>query len=315
MTGTTGDTPPVAVDGAVSVVIATRDRPEMLDACLASVRRSLRSFDEVVVVDSASHSGAAVQEIAQRYDARYIRCDRPGASLARNVGWRSSAHDVVAFVDDDVRVAPNWVAAVAAAVAEHEPVGFFVGRIDVPPEQLGTGRPVAHDDGRDLPEDLSVDTVGPIGHGANVALRASVLDAVLGFDEQLGPGGPYRAAEDYDLFDRVFALGWRGRYEPTMVAWHDQWRTKRQLIRLDWSYGIGSGARLAKLVRTDRRRLRPAAITSLWIWGLHPLVRDARNRYKLGVASGVSRLAGVVTGFFRGMCRPVRAGHYQRRTV
>jgi glycosyltransferase involved in cell wall biosynthesis len=287
----------------------------MLDGCLASITRALRPGDEVVVVDSASRESARVRAVSERHGARYLRCDRPGASLARNTGWRSSRNDIIAFVDDDVRVAPSWISAVGAAVVRHPDAGFFVGRIEVPPEQAGTGRPVAHDEGRDVPEELSIDTVGPIGHGANAALRREVLAEVVGFDEQFGPGGLYRAAEDYDLFDRVLGLGYIGRYEPAMLAWHDQWRTKRDLVRLDWSYGIGSGARLAKLARTDRRRLRPAAVTSLWVWGLAPLVRDARNRYKLGVAAGVSRLAGVLTGFVRGLCRPVRAGHYARRTV
>ena len=62
------------------------------------------------------------------------------AQGARNAGWRATSGDVVAFVDDDVRVAPGWRAAVPDAV---DAVDFACGRVTVPPEQAGAERPVA----------------------------------------------------------------------------------------------------------------------------------------------------------------------------
>lgn len=295
---------------AVTVVVATRDRAAMLGACLESVRRALRPGDELIVVDSASRDAIAVREVVLAHGGRYLRCDLPGTSLARNTGWQAAATDIVAFVDDDVRVAPTWATALSSVFGRDRATAFLTGRIDVPPEQADAPRPVAQDD-RDEPAQFDVATTGPIGHGANVAVLRSALEAVGGFDEQLGPGRRFRASEDYDLFDRLLCSGYSGRYEPAMHAWHDQWRSKRQLIPLDWAYGIGSGARLAKLVRTDRRRLRAAATTTLWIWGIAPLLRDARHRYKLGLLTGVARLAGVVTGFAIGLAHPVSAGHYR----
>ena len=46
------------------------------------------------------------------------------------------------------------------------------------------------------------------------------------------PGTPFRAAEDNDLFDRFFAAGYLGRYEPAGNGWHEQWRTRSQLVKL-----------------------------------------------------------------------------------
>ena len=67
---------------------------------------------------------------------------------------------------------------------------------------------------------------------------------------------PPRAAigEQPRLFDRCFALGLTGRYEPAAIAVHEQWRGPRRLLLLDARYGFGNGARIAKLLRTDRRR-------------------------------------------------------------
>ena len=50
------------------------------------------------------------------------------------------------------------------------------------------------------------------------------------------------------MFDRLFLAGSVGRYEPAALAWHDQWRERGDVFALEWRYGTGSGARLAKLV-------------------------------------------------------------------
>src|SRR4051795_77531 len=48
----------------LSIVVATRDRPELLGRCLAALATSVRSGDEVLVVDSASREPAAVAAVA-----------------------------------------------------------------------------------------------------------------------------------------------------------------------------------------------------------------------------------------------------------
>ena len=52
----------------VSVVVATRNRPERLRACLAAIAATLREGDELIVVDSASTTGetVAVAEVRRR---------------------------------------------------------------------------------------------------------------------------------------------------------------------------------------------------------------------------------------------------------
>ena len=103
-------------------------------------------------------------------------------------------------------------------------------------------------------------TRGDLGHGANLLVRAAALAAVGGWDESLGAGARFTSSPEADLYDRLFLAGFHGRYEPAARAWHEQWRSSRQLIQLDWRYGFGNGARLAKLCaatgpgRADRRR-------------------------------------------------------------
>lgn len=281
------------MSSALSVVVPTRDRLTLLEGCLAALRADLRPGDEVLVVDSAS-----VVAVPALPGARVLRAEAPGTSRARNLGWRASGHGLVAFVDDDVRVLPGWADALRAAFTDPA-VAFVTGRIDLPPEQAGMERPVAVK--TDLcSARLDAACTGTLGATANLGVLRAALLAVDGFDERLGPGARFHAAEDLDLFDRLFAAGLVGRYEPAAQAVHEQWRSRRELVALDWRYGVGMGGRLAKLARTDRRRCARLVREAVWTAGLRPVLGDVARGYEFGVLTGSTRVAGTLAGFVRG---------------
>lgn len=293
------------------MVVPTRNRPERLDGCLETIAAAMRPGDELIVVDSAS-TVDGIAEVAEAHGARFLRCNRPGAARARNLGWREARHDSIAFIDDDVRVSPEWADGFARALVDHPEAAFFTGRLEVPPGDSDR-RPVAFKDDREA-HVLDADFVGVPGHSANLAARRSALVAVAGFDERMGPGGDFRNTEDLDLYDRMYIAGFTGRYEPSANGWHQQWREKRELLKLDWTYGFGMGARIAKLIRTDRRRARAAATEMFWVWGLNQVILYGRRRDKLLTAVAGVRVLGAVAGVAR--CLPVRVrnGHYVPRS-
>jgi hypothetical protein len=163
------------------------------------------------------------------------------------------------------------------------------------------------------PAVLDGSSTGDLGHCANLAIRRPVLAAIGGFDDSLGAGGRFRAGPDVDLFDRLFGAGHTGRYEPAALAYHDQWRSRRDLLGLEWSYGLGSGARLAKLVRTDRARARRVAREVFWDWGLRTVADNARSGFKTGVVLSCTRLVATTTGVVRALLVPVESGHLRPR--
>jgi hypothetical protein len=169
---------------------------------------------------------------------------------------------------------------------------------------------VAINEGGDDAVVLDGEASSSLGPSANLAVRRAALDAVGGFDCALGAGARFRAAEDIDLYDRLFARGLTGRYDPAALAWHEQWRDRRALLGLDLAYGIGSGARLAKLVRTDRARMRFVLRTVLWQTDLCGLGRAVRRREEFAALTTLARIAGTFAGFVRGLVVPVRDGHY-----
>jgi glycosyltransferase involved in cell wall biosynthesis len=285
----------------ISVVVPTKDRVDMLERCLAALRAELTDADEIVVADSASQDPAAVASAARAAHATLVRCEQAGASLARNAGWRAARHELVAFVDDDVRVLPNWSTGLVNAFADPD-VEFVTGRVVVPAHQQAAERPVAITS-RTEQEVLHAGLSGDLGASANLAVRRRALEAVGGFDQTLGPGTWASAAEDLDLFDRLFRAGHTGRFEPDAVAEHDQWRTKTQLIRLDWRYGKGMGVRLSRLARWDRPRARRLFREAVIEQGVRPVLDDLRHGYQFGAITVATRTLATVFGGVVGTVR------------
>ena len=287
---------------AVSVVIATRDRPALLQAALGAVGRSLRPGDEVIVVDSASRpsAAAAVAGVAATAGARLVRCDAPGTSRARNAGARVATADIVAFTDDDCLPEPDWLQAVAAVFEQHPGLGFVTGAV-VPGHGAngtaptgvalstmtgGASRAFAPDEDPDL-----------LGHGANMAWDRAALIRMGGFDEAFGPGAPLRAAEDHEAFWRALRAGLAGRHEPDAAVVHSQWRGTWGQMRSYYGYGVGSAGLFVKRERTEAGL--PTVGGYLWTHGVAPIGRTLSGGYERGAAAEAAKLAGMVRGVLR----------------
>lgn len=295
----------------LTVVVPTRDRVGMLSDCLAALHAELAAEDRIVVADSASVAAGKVAELAEAHGAGLVRCDQPGTSRARNAGWRTATHELIGFIDDDVRVHAGWADAIVAAF-DDPAVGFVTGRIVLPASQADAERPVAVSS-RTERELLHPGLSGDLGASANLAVRRSALEAVGGFDETLGPGTWAASAEDLDLFDRLFDAGLSGLFEPAAEIEHNQWRTRGQLLSLDWRYGKGMGVRLARLARRDptrsRRLLREAVVSE----GIRPVLDDLRHGYEFGAATVATRTVGTMVGRIVGAMKLSDARSSQRR--
>ncbi len=279
----------------LTVVVPTRNRCVHLVGCLGVLRPVLGPDDQILVVDSSEQPPPA--DVATDSGAVVLHAPGTGVSWARNAGVALARYEFVAFVDDDVHVADGWRDAIVGAL-HRTGAPFVTGRIDVPADQVTRQRKLT----------LKMEATGaviddrypsPVGHSANMAVRKAAFTAIGGFDERMGPGGRWRAAEDLDLFDRFLTAGYRGWYEPSARAYHDQWRTRRQLIRVDWTYGIGSGARLARLTRANPRRAARAARECLWTDGALVLARAVASWQEFLIATTATRLGATLVTFPR----------------
>jgi glycosyltransferase involved in cell wall biosynthesis len=292
------------VVGPVTVVVPTRDRPDQLRDCLAAVRAAVSEADEVVVVDSASRAPAAVARVATSFGATLLRLEEPGASRARNAGWRAARHDVVVFTDDDCVPQAGWTRAFAERFATAPDLTVLWGPATVAVEGTGT---------TDVPADgpthaVHGDDIGPLGASCNLAVRRTALLTVGGFDELLGAGVPLRAAEDKDLLLRLLAAGGVAALESRAVVQHEVWRSRSAAVRLNHHYGIGQGALFAKARRlgVDPHQSFPDGL-------LRTPLRQAGQAllagYETGVLTSAARAAGVMRGRWKARRLSVVDGH------
>lgn len=112
----------------VSILIATRDRPEALLRCLTHVARQDYERIEVVVFDDASTmpSGEAIlRQAAGTYPLRMFRAGtRQGVAGARNRLAEAAAGEVLLFLDDDAWLpGPKAVTRAVEAFERHPRAG------------------------------------------------------------------------------------------------------------------------------------------------------------------------------------------------
>src|SRR5947207_460492 len=115
------------MDGCdVSLVLSTYNRAERLQPALDALLAQTGSVDyEILVVDNNSTDATAsvVRAVAEQAHGRirYVFEERQGLSHARNRGIRLARAPVIAFTDDDVRLAPDWVLRQTLAALEALP--------------------------------------------------------------------------------------------------------------------------------------------------------------------------------------------------
>jgi GT2 family glycosyltransferase len=270
--------PAAARQPLVSVVVATRDRPQLLARCLESLAALEYPRYEVVVVDNNPATDATAELVKARFadSVRYVREPRPGLAAAHNRGLAEALGEVVAFTDDDVVVDPGWLDALVGAFAEVPDAGCVTGLIL--PARLATRaqamleahggfakgfrRRVHHLAAPPPDQPLFPFTAGRLGSGANMAFRASPLRALGGFDPATGTGTPARGGDDLLSFLRVLAAGHALVYQPEALVWHHHRERQEDLEAQAFGYGAGLGAYLTAAVAREPRLL-PALLRRL----------------------------------------------------
>jgi histidinol-phosphate phosphatase family protein len=190
----------VTVDASAvsyTVVIPTIGRRSLspLLTAVAAAANAGPPPGEVVVVDDRRDSAGELDLPASPVPIRVLRSGGRGPAAARNVGWRATRTDWVAFLDDDVLVAEDWCRRLADDLAGLPPaVAASQGRIRVP---MPKGR---------RPTDEERRTTGLVDARwitADMAYRRSALELVDGFDERF----PRAFREDSDLALRTVQAG------------------------------------------------------------------------------------------------------------
>ena len=275
----------------IALAIVTRDRPEgVARHVVPSLRSAALERAEVLVVDQSADEGTA-ELVGDLPGVKYMRSG-PGLSRGRNEAIAATTAPLLAFVDDDISFPPAWLDDLADAFERSHDVGAVCGRGVDELSRLLPGSP---------PGIYRFPTIPfALGSGFNMAFRRAALEAVGLFDEQLGAGARFRAAEDSDMLYRVMRAGWSVVCRDDIMVVHHDSQPETARLGLFRDYGIGAGAQTAKHLRAGDRtaaRLTAREVGRHLVTIARSLIRFRPRIVALQVAWLCGLMVGLVTAF------------------
>jgi GT2 family glycosyltransferase len=257
----------------VSVIIPHHQGRNLILHCLNSLTSQTYSNFETIVVDNASHDGS-IEVISRDFlsSPLHSRGEQKGGYLenkkidlqlkiitlpnnegfayAINLGVRESQGDILAFLNNDTEVEPDWIQNGVNAFLEHPEIGILASRImdfqhrDIM-QNTGIvihrcGRPSGRGRGKkyDTPWSKQVEVFG--ASGGAMMVRKSVWDKVEPFREDF-----VMYLEDVDWAFRARLLGEKCLYIPNMMVYHHEASTQDTHGRT----GVDSPERVRKIAR------------------------------------------------------------------
>ena len=215
----------------VSILIITRDRREMLDRLLSDLAvQRYQGAIEIVVVEETDFP----REVAGVHYVPHPMLNK-GIAFARNMSVKHASHDMLVFIDDDCRVAPDWLENLLTPFEDKTVLGAQ-GGVTVPDgtnaigwaETLlgfpGGGFTRVVQSHGEVRETREVSTL-------NAAYRKEAVIKAGGFSDQARFGG-----EDYLLAKRVAEQG-RLLFVPDAIVRHEA----RGSIGAIWSWFVRRG--------------------------------------------------------------------------
>lgn len=205
----------------VSIIIATRDRAEVLDQCLEHVQAQDGAPLEVIVVDNSVDQLRTLAVIRRHSDIIYLRADprKRNPALTRNLGIQASRGEILAFIDDDTLVAPGWLSALVNAFMDPQ-VGGASGRVveadapEVCTPEIGRFTPrgeITMNFNNIIDQSVPIEFL----YGCNMALRRSMLLIVGQYDPWFGI-----MYEETDLSFRIRRTKSQLQFVPGMMVQH-----------------------------------------------------------------------------------------------
>jgi glycosyltransferase involved in cell wall biosynthesis len=234
-------------------------RPDTVAETIQSVLRQSWSDWELIVIGQGEvndeHTVAtrtAVENASTDERVRYIHRLEKGATRARNTGMQSASGEIIAFIDDDCEAHEDWLATFATRFEKDSEIGLVGGAVIAPPK---TGKGLAKcptvSPAESVYEPHKMEGKPPPGWdwiSCNVALRREIADKIGFWDEYLGPGTDFPAADDTDYLLRAEALDIKMATTPQAVVTHTYgYRYNQQLIKHIRNYNYANGGLAAKL--------------------------------------------------------------------
>ena len=257
----------------LSVVIPTLGRATLLPA-LESLTRANRFADlEVIVVGTIRDHALQTRLRAmmnQHTNIQWLELafQQGDSSKKKNAGFEASYSDVVAFLDDDVVVEPDWPERIREPFDRDPKVGLVSGPglvpNDLPRVAKLAGHALASKAAGYVAQRYTAETAEPTPVkwsrliGCNMAYRRSVLTEIGQFDPNFWPGEEMLAA--YKATQRGHVL----IFQPQARVYHYPRHTLGRFLRQMYGYG----ATRIRLIRAGVEFEPTTIVPMLWVLSL-----------------------------------------------
>jgi 2-beta-glucuronyltransferase len=229
-----------------SLVLCTLgDRKKQLIRLLTSLeQQEFKSF-EIILVDQnpPGYLDEVIQCAEARLSVKHVRSG-PGLSIARNVGLRHVAGEIVAFPDDDCWYFPDALARVVVFFDQNPKIQMLLGRT-VDGSDLPSLSPLRQASGG-----VNKSNIWVSGNSNTVFVRKDAVTAGRGFDEQIGvgAGSRFQSGEETDFILSLMENGARVVYIADLKVGHEQVDAvgAGRPLKRAWMYSQGFGYVLKK---------------------------------------------------------------------
>jgi GT2 family glycosyltransferase len=207
-----------AFDIRASLIVLNYQGVEVIQACVDSIAAAAAPSDEIIVVDNASTDGSA-ELVDARDDVRLVRLPENTYIFGLNAGLAIAGGRYVAFLNNDITVAPDFVDRCLERFADGDDIFGVCPRIIIGGRDQGSRTAGVWERGlifyRPLPHSATP-TDCFFAVGGQSFFRRDMLEQIGSIDPLLWP----MYHEDVELSYRAWKRGWRVRYAPDAVVDH-----------------------------------------------------------------------------------------------
>ena len=260
----------------VSIIVCTYNRERYILRNLESfLNQTAKPSDfEVVIINNNSPDNT--DQICNSFIDKhpelnwvYVIEKNQGHTFARNRGIQESNADIVAFIDDDAFVRPQYVENIIKFFDEHKNVDVIGGKI-IPVYESGqepkwmTPYLLTLMAAQDYGEQVKEFHPRKFPIGANMVYRKSVFDKIGLFNVELGRRGDgLEGGDEKDVIHRLRQIGGKIFYEPRVIVDHiiGEHREKMDYIK---AMGIGVGT-------SERTRIKEEGTS----WAIKKVIEES----------------------------------------
>lgn len=226
----------------ISIIIATKDRKQMLDDCILSLLRNTTNLNfEIVVLDQST----SIMELSIPDERiRKVYCDFQNKSRALNLGVGLSRSDFIAVIDDDCIAGKKWINSMYLNIKREERNNSIVtGRVLAGKIEPGAVRSRLNDE-LVVKKIFKKNIITPIFKlsGCNFGFTKKKFKKIGDFSEKFGPGSAFKSSDDNEWSYRALNNNFHIVFCPEVIVFHRSWRNAvcdRKLMS-DYGYAAGS---------------------------------------------------------------------------